>query len=346
MKYKEQFVPFLSAAFRITLFTICGVLILLFLIPYIFSDLEFLYLLFLIPVAWVVLFGLGALVLSEILRLQLWNGKETLHNYSRKELLSLYSRSFIVVTCGIVLAILFWNTRTNAFREYPGYIFLFFDLFLTLYAISSIIKGERLRELNIRHIQSENALLKGQLNPHFLYNTLNNIDALIAYDADKASETVLRLSSLLRYMTYQSNKKQVLLKDELNHLHEYISLQQLRLENPQAVLFNTNIQDEAQKIAPMLLMPFIENIFKHATDKIHDGVIKIRIETIENQLILHTENRIDKIETEHNNLKNREGGVGLKVVKRRLELLYPHRHQLQIHRTDCLFCTILTLNLK
>ncbi|MEG0947776.1 MAG: histidine kinase [Bacteroidales bacterium] len=345
MKYKEQFIRIFSASLRILIFLSFGFLILYFLMHYMLSGLEFVYLLLLVPVMLVVLFGLVAFTLSEILRLQAWNGEDMLQSYTKKELLSLYGRSFLVVTCGFLLGILFVFNQRDTSDIYIDYLFLLLDLFLTLYAIGSIVKGERLRELNIRNIQSENALLKSQLNPHFLYNTLNNIDALITYNTDKASESVILLSSLLRYMTYQGNQKQVLLIDEINHLKEYISLQQLRMENPAAISFKANIQDESIKIAPMLLMPFIENIFKHAADRIHDNAIKIWIDTDSSLLKLQTENTIKETPFTITPAA-KEGGMGLKLVRRRLRLLYPNRHQLQIIQKNQMYSTVLNLYFK
>ncbi|MEG1586262.1 MAG: histidine kinase [Bacteroidales bacterium] len=331
MIYKEKFIRLLQFIVRIFLITSLGAIALYFLTSFIFSGLEFTYLLLLIPVILVVLFGMVAFILSEILRFQGMNESEVAYRYTRKELFSLYGRSFSVVACGLTLAILFGYEHRTDLGPFPEYLFFFLDLILTLYAIGSIVKSEKLRELNMRRIQSENALLKSQLNPHFLYNTLNNIDALIAFDTDKASEAVLKLSSLLRYMTYQGNLRFVSLHEEIIHLEEYVSLQRLRLENPEAISFESELQTENIQVVPMLLMPFVENIFKHATDKTSEGAIKIKIHADSHRMSYYSANEY-KPQTLAK--KEKDGGVGMYVVKRRLKLLYPGRHELIVNQCD------------
>lgn len=342
MKFKERFIRILIAVFKVLLILILGSFSIYFLSNFIFAEPEFIYLLLVIPVLLVVLFGVVAFTLTELLRLQSWYGDDMLHHYNRPELLSLYGRSFMVVSCGVGLALLFSAVYSDRKESVISYLFYLLDIFLTLYALGNIIKGEKIRELNMRRIQSENALLKSQLNPHFLYNTLNNIDALIAYDSDKASEAVIKLSSLLRYMTYQGNQKYVSLNEEMIHLHEYIALQQLRLENDNAVDFRVCISDNSLQIAPMLLMPFIENIFKHASDKKNDNSIKISIKADAHSLELYTENKAKQQINTH----PKEGGMGLHVVKRRLKLLYPNSHILQIKQEQGLYITVLNLYFK
>ena len=342
MRYKEQFIRLLTSSVRIFLILSLGSFILYTLTSYLFSELEFTYLILLIPIMLVVLFGMVAFVLSEILQLQSINRTEGSYQYTRKEMFSLFGRSFLVVACGGALALLFGYKQQHGLQAFPDYLFYAFDFLLTLYAIGNIVKGEKLRELNLRRIQSENALLKSQLNPHFLYNTLNNIDALITYDTEKASEAVLTLSSLLRYMTYQGNQRFVSLREEVAHLKEYVELQRLRLENPQAILFETHFQTEDVKIAPMLLMPFIENIFKHASCKGQDNTIHISLNTDLKTLSFQTRNEIRQTIT----AKPKESGVGLYVVKRRLKLLYPNQHTLQIEQVENQYIVSLSLNFK
>lgn len=344
MKFSEQFLHFFTACLKVLLILSFGFFSTFFLSNFIFANPELIYLLLLIPILLVILFCVVAFTLTELLRFQSWHGDNMLHRYTRRELFSLYARSFMVVTCGVGLALLFSSIYSTQDASIVSYLFYLFDIFLTLYALGNIIQREKIRELNMRRIQSENALLKSQLNPHFLYNTLNNIDALIAYDTDKASEAVIKLSSLLRYMTYQGNQKYVLLKEEMIHLQEYISLQQLRLENAKALDFKVDISDKSLQIAPMLLMPFIENVFKHASDKTTDNSIKILIKADTESLELYTENK--EKPQESISTPPKEGGMGLHVVRRRLKLLYPNCHHLEIKQEQGLYITVLNLYFK
>ncbi len=260
------------------------------------------------------------------------------HHYSNKEVFKLYVKTLAVVSCGYVLALLFllYSDASSLIKS----LFLSIDVFLTLYAISSIFKSERMRELNMRNIQSENQLLKSQLNPHFLYNTLNNIDALIYYDADKASQAVITLSSLMRYMTYQANRTKIGLSEEVLHLDEYISLQKLRFENTNAIVWQSKLEQDPQ-VSPMLLMPIVENCFKHSSGDESDENVVITLEASDNKLQLITKNRL---KTDAGNADKSRSGVGLSNLKSRLKLLYPKSHELVIEQKDGLFVLNLTIH--
>ena len=324
----------ITLSLRIAVVAAVALIIVYRLSRWLLAEREMLYLVLFLPVVLMILFGVVAFALSEILRQQSWTGSGAMYRYTRRELMSLYGRSYVVVVCVVGMAMLF-----EAFADASTPVSILFhvlDLFLLFYGVGSIVKGEKLRELNVRAIQSENALLKGRLNPHFLYNTLNNIDALIAYDADKASEAVLKLSSLLRYITYQGERREVTLGEEMTHLGEYIDLQRLRLANPAALDFSLSLADPSLTIAPMMLMPFIENVFKHAADRRTDGAIRIAILSDSDSLTLTTVNRAPSAGSDAAKKRNFEGpramatsGVGLYAVERRLSLLYPGRYTLQ-----------------
>ncbi len=277
-------------------------------------------------------------LIVEWLRLQRRSYVGSDHHYSSREILHLYIKTLAVVSYGYVLGLLFLLYSDTIVLVKS--IFLTIDVFLTLYAISSIFKSERMRELNMRNIQSENQLLKSQLNPHFLYNTLNNIDALIYYDADKASQAVITLSSLMRYMTYQTNRTKIAISEEVLHLDEYISLQKLRFENSKAILWQNEINQDPL-ISPMLLMPIVENCFKHSTSDESDENVVITLVVSDNKLQLITKNKI-KVKPERAD-KSRSG-VGLSTLRSRLKLLYPKNHTLTIDQKDGLFILNLTIN--
>ncbi len=284
------------------------------------------------PVAVVILFAMVSLVISEVFRLRSFDEVSELKRYTRREMLMVFGRSFLVVATGLLLAIIFsYQTEHTAEEKGVNYAFYLLDAFLTLYALGNIVKGEKLREVNLRRVQSENALLKTQLNPHFLYNTLNNIDALIWIAPDKASEALLRLSFLMRYMTYKAERRFVSVGEEVNYISEFIELQKMRFDNRNLVDFKVEIADQSLLIAPMLLIPIVENSFKHATDKHSDGAIRIEFKADHNGFVLSTINEFDPSK---NLSKDKEGGVGLNLIRQRLKLLYPSRHELKTEKKD------------
>lgn len=200
-------------------------------------------------------------------------------------------------------------------------------------------RNEKQKEtLKQQNLKSELALLRQQINPHFLFNTLNNIYSLVYKKADSAPDSVLKLSSIMRYMLYDSNTDFVDCKEEIDYLTNYIQLEKLRLVNPDKVHFLVEGDCSNCKIAPMLFIPFIENAFKHGYQK-HD--INFKISFTENKIELFCSNTIsDKTAS-----KDSCGGIGLLNVKRRLELIYPNKHNLEINELNNIFTVNLTLDL-
>jgi len=185
------------------------------------------------------------------------------------------------------------------------------------------------QQLVNQNIQSEIALLRSQINPHFLFNTLNNIDSLITSAPKKASDSIMRLADIMRYMLYDSNTDLVPLEKEIDYLHSFIKLQLLRLRNQDFVSLNIKGDISGKLIAPMLIVPFVENAFKHGDKSKNPGII-IDINVTNEKLKLWVSNPIS-IDIEKN--KDRTGGVGLVNVKRRLQLMYKNNYVLDI-KTD------------
>lgn len=199
-------------------------------------------------------------------------------------------------------------------------------------------QSEKLAKQNL---QSELALLKNQINPHFLFNTLNNIDSLINSNTGKASQALLKLSDLLRYMIYDTNVAKVQLEDEIRHIESYIELQKLQFANRDLVSFNIRGNPESIRIAPMLFIPFVENAFKHCTDKSLPGAIKITFTIQGKQVLFESDNESDL--TKRIN-KDEASGVGLNNVRRRLEIIYPGSHTLNIKEENNTFSVTLSVN--
>lgn len=184
--------------------------------------------------------------------------------------------------------------------------------------------------------EEELKFLKMQIHPHFLFNTLNTLYGFALKKADETPEMILKLSNLLDYILYQINKPFVSLKDEIAHIEDYISLEKMRFHNSLKIDLNTNNAEDSLKIAPMLLMPFVENSFKHGT--IVDGFLKIYIN------IISTPNDIEfDISNTHKSQKQITEGIGLKNIKKRLEMLYPNRYNLQIDNSNDSFKVVLKL---
>lgn len=198
--------------------------------------------------------------------------------------------------------------------------------------ISSLLKfasdwfsNERIqRNLESQKKDMELQFLKSQLNPHFLFNSLNNIYSLAYQKSDKTADAILKLSEIMRYMIYESNDSWVALSKEVEYLQSYIELQKLRFKDGAAVELTLNGEIDAQHVVPLILISFVENAFKHGVA--NDPADPIRINIIANQKILHFSITNKKSKTN----KDAMGGVGLNNVERRLQLLYPDRYKLNI----------------
>lgn len=178
-------------------------------------------------------------------------------------------------------------------------------------------------ELNQRNYQMELALIKSQLDPHFLFNTINNIDILIEKDSVKASAYLNKLSDIMRFMLYETKTNRILLTKELAYIEKYIALQKVRTSNVNAI--NCIIQGDpgSKMIAPMLFIPFIENAFKH-TNLTIDGAVRIIFVIDKKKVMFECENLVEQtLQTE-----KQLGGLGKELMERRLALLYPAKHHL------------------
>lgn len=207
--------------------------------------------------------------------------------------------------------------------------FLFISLTTVMKIIADWVRHQRDRkELETQTMQSELRFLKSQINPHFLFNTLNNLYALTLKKSDKAPEIVLKLSEMMRYMLYECNEKWVPLAKEVNYIRNYLDLERLRQGKQVNITFEIDGNVSNQKIAPLLFIPFLENCFKHGlTHNIADGYVHIRMLVQEDEVDLYIENSKPKIP---NQFHRRSGGIGLVNVRRRLNILYPNKHELNV----------------
>lgn len=189
-------------------------------------------------------------------------------------------------------------------------------------------------------LQNELDMLNAQLNPHFLFNTLNNIDSLIRFNPDKASESLITLSEIMRYMLYDAKKTKVPLKSEVIHYRNIIRLQLLRLKDPSKVEFTTEVEDDSAEVAPLLFLPFLENAFKYALFDPPGPAIEIGLQSSAGRIAFRCSNFCG---LRNETARQKTGGIGLANLKRRLELLYPGKHKLEIRDENSYFSVQLIL---
>ena len=218
------------------------------------------------------------------------------------------------------------------------------ELRLTIiYGIYSILirfaidwfKSQKLKaELINQNQASELALLRSQVNPHFFFNTLNNVYSLVYKKSDDAPAALMKLSSIMRYMLYDATTDKVLLEKEVEYLQSFIELQKLRLRQKEVVEFSLEGNLNGKTIAPMLLIPFVENAFKHGSKRDIHPLIKIHLKVDLHQITFEISNPVQKT---GGLPADTAKGIGLHNIRRRLELLYPGRYILDIKEENELF---------
>ena len=186
--------------------------------------------------------------------------------------------------------------------------------------------------------KTELMLLKSQVSPHFFFNMLNNLYGLVGKDAKKGQELILKLSDMMRYSIYEGEKNLVTLKEEVDYLKNYIELHKMRYHKKIDINFSCKIEED-YKVMPLLYIILLENAFKHGVERLRDNAyVNVNMITFKNEIQFIVENNFDSSE----NVK--ESGIGLKNLKRRLELVYPNKHNLSFSVTENVYKVQLTLN--
>lgn len=199
---------------------------------------------------------------------------------------------------------------------------------------------QREKDLIKQKLETELKFLRNQTNPHFLFNTLNNIYALARKKSDNTAEIVMKLSKLLRFMLYESGKQHISIAEEIKMLNDYLELEKIRYNERLTISFKRDIDNELQPIAPLLLLPFIENAFKHGVSETRfDSFIDIGLQVKDGILVFRISNTKEK--EEENTITD---NIGLSNVRRQLELMYK-TYQLQVQNENNLFKVLLTINL-
>lgn len=212
---------------------------------------------------------------------------------------------------------------------------------------SLVQQGFEKTKLERDNLELELNFLKSQVNPHFLFNTLNNIYQLLEIDHDMGREMVVRLSALMRYTLYDSKSDYLSLSKEINFIKDYLELMRLRYDQSVSIKTDFPRIKEPYKISPLILIPFVENAFKHGPDRSRMATfISIIMKMENNTLFLTVENSVDGKSKKKADFYNDVGGVGLANVKRRLDLNYKNNYKLEVDNPKGKYIVRLSLLLK
>ncbi|KQC02487.1 sensor histidine kinase [Pedobacter sp. Hv1] len=233
-----------------------------------------------------------------------------------------------------------WERLTNA----DAYLSAFKGANLVVWVAIAIRSFKLWYERHHAALQAELNFLKGQIHPHFLFNTLNNLYALTLSNSPKSPNIVMGLSEILRYMLYECNVERVALKKDVEVLESYILIEKIRYEERLDLSFTKTGNIDVHQIAPLLLLPLVENAFKHgASEKVGEAWVSIDLSVKDNLLKFKVGN--SKAETIDQMASNHYGKIGLENVRKRLQIIYPNAHELKVFNEEEMFVAILEINL-
>ena len=275
--------------------------------------------------------------------------------YSAGKYATLFFSVVILITIFIVMRYLLEEVLFSVvfgFSNYPKNVNLvYYALDNLYYAVVYIVLGalvflldhqinaqKKEASLKQESVTAQLAFLRSQVSPHFLFNSLNNIYSLSYQKSDKAPDAILKLSELTRYMLYEK-QDYISIEKEWDYILNFISLQQLRYDLPLSMEISFNNRHPKAQIAPYLMIPFVENAFKHGKVQDKEYPLKISLDSNEKEIIFVVKNKISAQQ------KDKDGGIGLENVQRRLALLYPGTHHLTINRSADDFEICLTIKL-
>ncbi|MFT3934619.1 MAG: histidine kinase [Chitinophagaceae bacterium] len=256
--------------------------------------------------------------------------------------------TYLAILTEVYLLSIFFFKRTDfesraIFFNLLIYVF-FFALGTTYQLIKDKIQSDALaQEKQNEMLKTELSLLRSQVSPHFMFNVLNNMVALARKQSELLEPSLIKLSSLMRYMLYEADEEKVSIEKEMDYLQSYIDLQQQRFGKKVQVNVHMSTMDNQYQLEPMLLIPFVENAFKHGTGMIEDAQIDIDLEAQKNVLHFTVSNKYNPDSAE---VKDKTSGIGLANVKRRLNLLYGKNHSLDITTNNNWFVVSLKINLS
>ncbi len=234
------------------------------------------------------------------------------------------------------------NARMSMRRQTIWFYFLIVTGFslaidVTIELFRQIISRQ---EIETEKNKAELALYKAQINPHFLFNTLNTLYALVLSGSDKTESAFVKFSGILRYTYSQSGAEQIPIEDELEYIRQYVELQKLRLNRHTNVELVCEVTDGRIQIPPMILITFVENAFKYGTSSDTDCTIRIALKADESRMLFETENVVMR------RREDKSDGIGIVNCRKRLELLYPGRYRLETYEKEGVYRVTLELKLK
>jgi len=233
------------------------------------------------------------------------------------------------------------------FIAYYGFldISLYFVIYIFVTSLLRLARGWfQLQEIEKEKTVAELKALKSQINPHFLFNSLNSIYSLARKNSSQVPEKVIQLSDLMRHIIYDSDVEFILLPKEIDMIRNYIELQNLRTPENEKIELEVTGETEGKKVAPLIFLPFVENSFKHGLKSgAENPFVKIKIDVSPNELIFEIENSKGKTSEI---IDSKCKGIGIENVKKRLGLIYPNQHSLSILDTENIFKVILQIKLK
>jgi len=249
----------------------------------------------------------------------------------RVAILSVYG---LVIACHFFL----FNTTPDHAQNIPLILINFMLLPIPVFAALWTYEQWRwLKMLKADKAKVELALLKSQINPHFFFNTLNNLYGLVVEKSEKAPEVVLKLSDMMRYTIYKGKEDLVLVKDEITYLENYIELHKIRYQKKVEIRFTHEVQEDL-KVAPLLFINLLENAFKHGVAEMRENAfIHLGMQSQGKQLIFTIENNFDETRLHH------KKGIGLENLKKRLDYLYPNKYELIVEEKEFIFKVQLNL---
>jgi two-component system LytT family sensor kinase len=272
--------------------------------------------------------------------------------YKKKYHLYFLSQLAVIAVIFVIDRTIFWFFPPFADSKYSFLGFTVSHIFTYLFILATsmafqmiqdrISSDKRAKEKENENLKTELAFLRSQVSPHFMFNVLNNMVSLARKQSDQLEPSLIKLSSLMRYMLYETDEEKVPLEREIEYLQSYIDLQQQRFGKKVKVSVSLEMADGHYELEPMLLIPFVENAFKHGTGMIEDAQIDIALK-VENNILNFTVR--NKFNEESKEIKDKTSGIGLTNVKRRLSLLYGKNHNLWLTTKDNWFLVSLQINM-
>lgn len=261
-------------------------------------------------------------------------------NWSIKKLKRMPNWLVWTLLVSIAFVILIFNDVFGENELFGVFAFFYFMLLIFLLSRWIFLQITSIIKLKNEKAQTELLHLKSQVNPHFFFNTLNNLYGMMEKDS-KEREMVLKLSDMMRYSIYEGEKDWVSLEDELNYLKNYIELQEIRYHKKSDVQFSHEIENPQASVMPLLFIILVENAFKHGLENLEkNAYIHMHLTESKNEVNFTIENNFENQGTQNT------VGIGLKNLKRRLELVYPNAHTLKFDITNNVYSAKLSLKLK